>query len=118
MRITAKLSDLRLEKTEEKNVDASSVSLKDNSIGLSLDVRGKTVDEAVVDIDRYLEAAAMKGLLEVTIIHGQGTGALRTGVQAYLKNHRLVKSFRIGAYGEGDAGVTNVTLKEFPKKSR
>ena len=118
MRITAKLSDLRLERTEEKNVDASSVSLKDNSIGLSLDVRGKTVDEAVVDIDRYLEAAAMKGLLEVTIIHGKGTGALRTGVQAYLKNHRLVKSFRIGAYGEGDAGVTNVTLKEFPKKSR
>ncbi len=70
------------------------------------------VDEALIEVDRYLENAAMNGLNEVTIIHGKGTGALRTGVQNYLRTHRLVDSYRQGAYGEGDAGVTAVVLKK------
>ena len=79
---------------------------------LELDLRGKTVDEAVVEIDRFIDDAEMAGIGQISLIHGKGTGALRTGVQAYLKNHPRVKSFRIGAYGEGDAGVTVVTLRQ------
>ncbi len=82
-----------------------------NTVGLELDVRGKLVDEALPLIDKYLLDAHLQGLSEVNIIHGKGTGALRAGVQAHLKNHARVKSFRNGNYGEGDFGVTVVTLK-------
>lgn len=68
--------------------------------------------EALAVVDRYLDDAFLSGLSEVNIIHGKGTGALRTGVQDYLRRHPRVKSFRIGNYGEGDAGVTVVTLKK------
>ena len=69
------------------------------------------VDEACVEIDRFIGDASLAGISEISIIHGKGTGALRAGVQAFLKTHPRVKSYRIGAYGEGDAGVTVVTLK-------
>ena len=78
---------------------------------LSLDLRGRMVDEATVEIDRFIDDAELAGVKEITLIHGKGTGALRAGVQAYLRTHPQVKSFRIGAYGEGDAGVTVVTLR-------
>ena len=77
-----------------------------------MDIRGRLVDDAVIEVDRYIENAAMHGLREVSIIHGKGTGALRAGIQSFLKTHRLVESFRQGAYGEGDAGVTVVTIKK------
>ena len=70
------------------------------------------VNEALSVVDRYLDDAYFSGLSEVNIIHGKGTGALRTGVQDFLKRHPRVKGFRIGNYGEGDAGVTVVTLKK------
>ena len=82
-----------------------------NTVGLELDVRGKLVDEALQLVDAYLISAHIQGLHEVNIIHGKGTGALRAGIQAYLKSHGRVKSFRNGNYGEGDYGVTVVTLK-------
>ena len=69
------------------------------------------VDEGVIEIDRFIDDAMITGIKEFSIIHGKGTGALRAGVQAYLKTHPRVKSYRLGAYGEGDAGVTVVTLK-------
>mgnify|MGYP000785466481 CR=1 FL=1 len=59
----------------------------------------------------FIDDAELAGVKEITLIHGKGTGALRAGVQAYLRTHPQVKSFRIGAYGEGDAGVTVVTLR-------
>ena len=62
-------------------------------------------------METFISTAVMGRLETVTIIHGKGTGALRAGIQAYLKTHPRVKSYRIGAYGEGDAGVTVVTLK-------
>ncbi len=111
------MSDLRIKETKKQGGKATSSSFKtslhdsDRSF-LELDLRGKTVDEAVVEIDRFIDDAEMAGIGQISLIHGKGTGALRTGVQAYLKNHPRVKSFRIGAYGEGDAGVTVVTLRQ------
>ena len=78
---------------------------------LELDLRGKLVDEAVMEIDRFIDESSILGISEFSVIHGKGTGALRTGVQNYLRSNPRVKSYRIGAYGEGDAGVTVVTLK-------
>ena len=117
MKIAVRLDDLRLlnepaKKGPQTDAAAGKVTLGDKSVGLSIDVRGKLVDEAILEVDRYLENAAMNGLNEVMIIHGKGTGALRAGIQSYLKTHRLVESFRQGAYGEGDAGVTAVTIKK------
>lgn len=117
MKIAVRLDDLRLlnepaKKGPQTDAAAGKVTLGDKSVGLSIDVRGKLVDEAIIEVDRYLENAAMNGLNEVMIIHGKGTGALRAGIQSYLKTHRLVESFRQGAYGEGDAGVTAVTIKK------
>lgn len=81
---------------------------------LELDLRGSTVDDACLEIERYIDMCFMHGRKEFVIIHGKGTGALREGVQAYLKRCRSVASFHIGAYGEGDAGVTVVKLKSEP----
>ena len=78
---------------------------------MELDLRGKMVDEALMEVDQFIDHAIMNGLGSVVIIHGKGTGALRTGIQQHLRTHRNVKSFRLGAYGEGDAGVTVVELK-------
>ena len=108
------LSDLRIleKKAEKPKAAGAKISLHDAGRSfLELDLRGKMVDEACVEIDRFIDDASIAGISELSIIHGKGTGALRAGVQAYLKTHPRVKSYRIGAYGEGDAGVTVVTLK-------
>ena len=76
-----------------------------------LDVRGTRLEGAVSQVDRYLDDASAAGLNEVAIIHGKGTGALRAGIQGFLRGHPRVKSFRNGNYGEGDMGVTIVSLK-------
>ena len=78
---------------------------------MELDLRGKLVDEGIMEVDRFIDQSSILGITEFSIIHGKGTGALREGIQKYLKSNKRVKSFRIGAYGEGDAGVTVVTLK-------
>ena len=69
-----------------------------------------TVDEATSLVDRFLDDALMAHLHRVTIIHGKGTGALRKGIHQFLKSQPHVKSFRLGEFGEGDAGVTMVEL--------
>ena len=79
-------------------------------ISPEINVIGKTVDEAVSLIDKYLDDAALSHLEKVTIIHGKGTGALRNGIHQFLKKHPLVKTFRSGEYGEGEYGVTIVEL--------
>lgn len=113
IKMTVKLSDLRMA-PPKKEKPKTSVKLKLSEPArsfLELDLRGKMVDEAVVEIDRFIDDAMLTGIKEFSIIHGKGTGALRAGVQAFLKTHPRVKSYRLGAYGEGDAGVTVVTLK-------
>ena len=80
-------------------------------IKTELDLRGMTADEAIMEVDRFIDSCVMSGLETVRIIHGKGTGVLRSAVQKHLKNHRNVKSFRLGVYGEGEAGVTVAVLK-------
>lgn len=80
-------------------------------VRMELDVRGNTVEDAIIQIDKYLDEAILDGLNQVSIIHGKGTGALGLGIQKYLRNHRLVKSFRWGGQGEGGLGATVVELK-------
>ena len=69
------------------------------------------VADACEEIDRFIDDAILDHLSTVTIIHGKGTGALRAGVHSFLKTHRRVKKFNLGAYGEGHSGVTIVELK-------
>lgn len=80
------------------------------AISSELRLRRLTVDEALPELDHYLNAAFMAGLPSVRIVHGKGTGVLRQAVHEVLATHPLVKSFRLGGYGEGDVGVTIVEL--------
>lgn len=77
-----------------------------------LRLRHLTLDEALPKLDQYLHDAFMKGLIQVRIIHGKGTGTLRTTVRRELGKHPLVKSFRAGGYGEGGQGVTVVEMAD------
>ena len=81
------------------------------TVSAELNLLGKTVDEALAELDKYLDDAYLSHLSPVRIVHGKGTGALRAGVHNYLKRQKHVKSFRLGAFGEGDAGVTIVEFK-------
>ena len=78
---------------------------------MELNVIGMNVDEALVEVENFLDKAVMDNLEEVKIIHGAGTGRLRNAIAERLKKHRHVKEFRSGRYGEGEIGVTIVTLK-------
>ena len=84
---------------------------KSMSISPEINLLGKTVDEAVAELDKYLDDAYLAHLSPVRIVHGKGTGALRKGIHNYLKRLKYVKSFRLGVFGEGDAGVTIVEFK-------
>lgn len=84
---------------------------KSTSISTSLNIIGKTVDEAMPELDKYLDDAYLAHLNQVTIIHGRGTGKLRTAVHNKLKKCRYVKSYRLGTFGEGETGVTIVDFK-------
>ena len=75
------------------------------------DLRGMTVDEALLTLDRFMDSMLLSGIGEFTVIHGKGTGALRAAVQRHLKGNKFVKSYRLGSFGEGESGVTIVTLK-------
>ena len=84
---------------------------KSLAISPEINLLGKTVDEAIAELDKYLDDASLAHLSSVRIVHGKGTGALRAGIHKYLKRQKHVKSFRLGAFGEGDAGVTIAELK-------
>ena len=85
---------------------------KSSSVSAEINLLGKTVDEAIAELDKYLDDAYIAHLKSVRIVHGKGTGALRKGVHNYLKRQKHVDSFRLGEFGEGDAGVTIVEFKK------
>ena len=88
---------------------ASGISAR--AVERECDVRGMNLEEAICAVDLFLDGAIMNKLNEVYIIHGKGTGILRAGIQKHLRSHPAVKEFRLGRYGEGEDGVTVVTLK-------
>ena len=98
-------------KKPQKAAPAASVGTRLVHVASEIDLRGMESLEGVLAAERYLDSAAMARMKTVTIIHGKGTGALREAVQQMLKRNKLVKSFRLGRYGEGEAGVTVVELK-------
>ena len=112
LKMNVKLKDLRLlQAPKASQASTASVQRSSATSALEIDVRGMTVDEGIIEVDRYIDTAFLSGIHEVNIIHGKGTGALRSGIQAFLRNNKHVKSFRLGMYGEGETGVTVVTLK-------
>ena len=100
-----------------RDADKASSSGKDmdlsrgSSVSTELNLLGMTTDDAVYAVDKYLDDARVAHLQSVRIVHGKGTGALRNAVHAYLRKQKWIKSFRLGDFGEGDAGVTIVTLR-------
>ncbi|WP_336824885.1 endonuclease MutS2 [Sporosarcina sp. USHLN248] len=98
------------EKTKDPVVSAT-VKGRDSYVKLELDLRGERYENALLRTEKYLDDALLSNYHQVSIIHGKGTGALRQGVQNYLKNHPRVKSYRYGEAGEGGHGVTVVELK-------
>ncbi|MBE7026362.1 MAG: endonuclease MutS2 [Ruminococcaceae bacterium] len=118
LKVTVKLSDLRLaekvnEKKNKKQEQKAYVGYvsKKMDIKTEIDLRGMNLEEAMMETDRFIDDAYMAGLTQISIIHGKGTGILRSGISDMLKRHRLVKSHRLGMYGEGEDGVTIAELK-------
>ena len=118
MRTKVRLSDL--EKIDEAEIIAPGVKKsstgklrieKSKAATTEINLLGMTVDEACMELDKFIDNAALAHLPSVRIVHGKGTGALRKGVQQYLKRNKHVKSFRLGEYGEGDAGVTIAEIR-------
>lgn len=115
MKVNIPLSNLvKVEQQEierQKSKYASIALEKVKNISTEIDLRGLTLDEALLKVDRYLDDAFMAGVTNVTLIHGKGTGVLRNGIQNMLRTRKNIKSFRLGNYDEGGAGVTVVELK-------
>ena len=117
MKIKIPADNVRLVEEKKVNIPKSVVrrtgvdSKKTRSASLEIDVRGMTVDEATMDIDRFIDNAVLGSMNQFTIIHGKGTGALRKGIHTFLRNHQNVRTFRVGLFGEGENGVTIVELK-------
>lgn len=124
MKMRAPLSDLRtltatqqLVKKEQKKLERKKsmrearVDITTRAVRQELDVRGMALDEAIPEVEKFIDDAMLSSLGEVSIIHGNGTGVLRAGIQDCLRRHPCVSSFRLGRYGEGETGVTIVSLK-------
>lgn len=105
------LNENSCNKKKYSSVGTRNVRSKMEPITRELDVRGKTALEATLELDTFIDNAVLANVSVLTIIHGKGTGVLRTEIAKYLKKHPNVKSFRLGTFGEGESGVTIVELK-------
>lgn len=106
-----RLLDEKLAKATPQRMTRTVQSRANRNVQTELDLRGKTALEAILELDQFIDHAQLSGVDQLTVIHGKGTGVLRKEVQAHLKNHPAVKSFRLGVFGEGESGVTIVQLK-------
>lgn len=88
------------------------VSRGQRTVSGEVDLRGMASDEAIMELDKYIDNAVLSGITTITVIHGKGTGTLRKAVQAHLRNHKNISSFRTGTFGEGENGVTIAEIKE------
>ncbi|HSH35911.1 Smr/MutS family protein, partial [Schnuerera sp.] len=115
MKVNVHISTLRrAEEMESEKTHTSTkkiIKSKSSNIKNEIDLRGYTLDEALLDLDKYIDDAYIAGLKEAYIIHGKGTGVLREGIKSYIKVHKNIKTFRTGKYGEGGEGVTVIELK-------
>ncbi|MCD7032836.1 endonuclease MutS2 [Metabacillus sp. GX 13764] len=114
MKMKVKESDLQYTGAapkEKERKPLATVKGRDYHVSLELDLRGERYENALMKVEKYLDDAVLAGYPRVSIIHGKGTGALRKGVQEYVKNHRSVKNARFGEAGEGGSGITVVELK-------
>ena len=115
MKVTARPDEVYLiEETKQqakKIIERTRREFRNTPAATELDLLGMSADEAVAALSSFLDSAMLANLSSVRIIHGKGTGVLRSGIQQHLKRHMLVKSYRLGVYGEGEDGVTVVTLK-------
>ena len=117
LKVSVPLSQIRI--VDETRKPEHLAKTMQGSLGLGkavtlrseIDLRGKLVEEAELLLDKYLDDAVITGINQVSIIHGKGTGALRSGIHQFLKTHPHVKAYRLGEFGEGDSGVTIVELK-------
>lgn len=114
MKVTVPIGEIRLDK-EEKTVRETSTAArvmtgKVKDFNTEIDLRGLLVDEAIEQVEKYLDDAFLAGVPQVYLIHGKGTGALRKAIGSMLARHRHVKTYRLGQYGEGGMGVTVVEL--------
>jgi DNA mismatch repair protein MutS2 len=112
VKMTIPLSDVSIR--EEKDTAIKETSAKrfhqSPQVGNELDLRGKIAEEALIELKHYLDLALNSTWQEVRIIHGKGTGALRSIIHGYLKKNKKIKSYRLGNYGEGDTGVTVIEI--------
>jgi DNA mismatch repair protein MutS2 len=115
MKVNIHVSNLKLideQKSELKRSGFGDIGVsKSKSINSEIDIRGYNLEEALESVDKYLDDASIAGLGTVSVIHGKGTGTLRTGIHKYLRSNSRVKAFRLGKYGEGESGVTIIELK-------
>jgi DNA mismatch repair protein MutS2 len=122
MKVKVKLDDIMLieggaldtnrQKKVKKTASYGSMyKAKAQTVSMQCDVRGKNLDDAEMDVDKYLDDAYIAGLKEVTIIHGRGEGILQKGIRQMLRSHKHVKSYRKGGFNEGGDGATIVEMK-------
>lgn len=116
LKLTATQDEVRVTESETRKsvkrvTERATRQLRSLGASPEVDLRGMTGEEAVMELDRFLDQAVMGKLTEVRIIHGKGTGVVRSAVRDHLKRSRYVKTFRPGRYGEGEDGVTVAELR-------
>lgn len=115
LRLVDKKRRRQLNRMEKKSngggVTRTLTDKSQRSASSEIDLRGQTIEGGIMMVDQYIDSCLLMGIKTITIIHGKGTGALRNAIQQHLKNHKAVRSFRLGVYGEGENGVTIAELK-------
>jgi len=118
IKMWVKLDELRLKKSAQsteikktRNITGLK-SRAERNISGEIDLRGMASDEAILELDRYIDNAVLSGIGTITIIHGKGTGVLRKAVQDHLRHHKNIKTFRVGLFGEGENGVTIAEISD------
>ncbi len=119
MKMWVGFEDCKLKKSNAPSTEAPKTrkvsgitSRADRNVSGEIDIRGLATDEALLELDKYIDEAVLAGIGTITIIHGKGTGTLRKNVQAHLRHHRNIKTFRVGLFGEGENGVTIAEISD------